>query len=800
MSILRRIRSRRLFVLLLAMYGLVAPFASTARASTVNVVIFSYNTDYIEQQIDLSQYAGQITSWSVEVLAKDTQGGPDKIGIGVQATGPSGSPILSTNMDGSTLSNLSSSWSTTTLTATVSASNDWASLAVRIFGKDAENWGGNYGPSVRSISVKLKLNESPEWTDITSLITNPDFSSVSNNSPTGWSSNRGWAPCQGVQSATLCVGAIDEGPPPTTTTTTTTSTTTTTTTTPPLVQNGLTYKTYASSGGSPQFPTAQSQSITEGTSTSIDYNWGGGQVLDSGRSNGVIIEFVGMIRPPENAEYEMCAYSDDGFRLYLDDVIAIDNWFDRGPRCGPAVLVDFVSPEPKTLRAFYYENGGGAVAQLRYRDSSGQWLTVPASWYTSEPSSPPTTTTTTTTTSTTTTTTPPTTTTTLPPLPDNVLWAIANEGGSISLDAPNGREFNNVIFLSYGTPTGSDGYFTVDNNCHASLTAAEIDLLIIGENSFSIDASNSVFGDPCPGTYKVLKIAATHVEAAPQTTTTSPTTTVIIPPPIIDGGGPSDGNGGGPDDAPIEESPEDPVDDVQPEPEPEEPIDGEPAEPPTSEDEVSEPAPDGENDQTPEETPVGDEGSNGETEPAPEEPSPVEPAPEEQIDETPGEPIEEIADDLSEEEAKAIVDELLSDGVTESEAVSLASSVAAVHALTAEEATEVFAAIDIDQISEEQVAEIVEAVQDAPLEVREAFEEEINVFGGGALDNYVPVGSVISVGERRVVIAATGVMLAGVPMPSRAPAPAPTAPSPSGTTSSSGGSDSSENSSRKRGK
>jgi hypothetical protein len=80
-----------------------------------------------------------------------------------------------------------------------------------------------------------------------------------------------------------------------------------------------------------------------------------------------------------------------------------------------------------------------------------------------------------------------------------------------------------------------------------------------------------------------------------------------------------------------------------------------------------------------------------------------------------------------------------------------------VASLTAEEATDVFDAIELDTLTDEQVIELVAAVQEAPVEVREAFEEEINIFNGGALDTYVPVGSTVPVSTRRALIVITTV-------------------------------------------
>jgi len=64
----------------------------------------------------------------------------------------------------------------------------------------------------------------------------------------------------------------------------------------------------------------------------------------------------------------------------------------------------------------------------------------------------------------------------------------------------------------------------------------------------------------------------------------------------------------------------------------------------------------------------------------------------------------------------------------------------------------VFAELEVADLDEEQVAALVLAVQSAPSEVREAFEDQIDIFKEG-LDDYVPVGSNIPVGTRRTLVA-----------------------------------------------
>jgi hypothetical protein len=64
----------------------------------------------------------------------------------------------------------------------------------------------------------------------------------------------------------------------------------------------------------------------------------------------------------------------------------------------------------------------------------------------------------------------------------------------------------------------------------------------------------------------------------------------------------------------------------------------------------------------------------------------------------------------------------------------------------------VFAELDVTALDDEQEAALIEAVQAAPEEVRQAFEQQVDIFKEG-LDDYVPVGSTIPVGQRRTIVA-----------------------------------------------
>ena len=86
--------------------------------------------------------------------------------------------------------------------------------------------------------------------------------------------------------------------------------------------------------------------------------------------------------------------------------------------------------------------------------------------------------------------------------------------------------------------------------------------------------------------------------------------------------------------------------------------------------------------------------------------------------------------------------------------------------LTETQTEELIAGIADADLTDEQAQQIAEALSDAPTEVKQEFEQTINVFSG-QFDTYVPDGSTISVGARRAVVAVTAVSF-------MLPAPVPT--------------------------
>lgn len=83
----------------------------------------------------------------------------------------------------------------------------------------------------------------------------------------------------------------------------------------------------------------------------------------------------------------------------------------------------------------------------------------------------------------------------------------AREESQATVSCPQGQVISDIRFASYGTPTGSCGSFS-KSSCHAANSISIVKSRCVGKASCSVDASNSVFGDPCVGTIKTVAIDA----------------------------------------------------------------------------------------------------------------------------------------------------------------------------------------------------------------------------------------------------------------------------------------------------
>jgi len=117
-----------------------------------------------------------------------------------------------------------------------------------------------------------------------------------------------------------------------------------------------------------------------------------------------------------------------------------------------------------------------------------------------------------------------------------------------------------------------------------------------------------------------------------------------------------------------------------------------------------------------------------------------------------------------------IVDTILAGEVTSEQAEQLVAAVEVLSAITGDQAQELFQAIEPAQLSESMAAVIADAMNDpaVPDEVKEAFEDTLNIFGNDGFSTYVPLDSNVNVAVRRTIIAGTTILVAlPSPVPTR---------------------------------
>ena len=123
------------------------------------------------------------------------------------------------------------------------------------------------------------------------------------------------------------------------------------------------------------------------------------------------------------------------------------------------------------------------------------------------------------------------------------------------------------------------------------------------------------------------------------------------------------------------------------------------------------------------------------------------------------------ASDASPEQVAKAVDAILETAPSPDQAAQLATNAQVLAVVSTSQAAEIFEALDVSELDNTQIEALIEAVQDAPQEIRETFEETVDIFKTG-LDTYVPVGSNIPVGTRRTLVA-IGAVLTMLPPPTR---------------------------------
>ncbi|UCG57850.1 MAG: carbohydrate binding domain-containing protein [Phycisphaerales bacterium] len=138
---------------------------------------------------------------------------------------------------------------------------------------------------------------------------------------------------------------------------------------------------YHWSGNSP--PTPPSNAFSEHVMTrldpGIDFNWSGSPEPDVVNEDNFAVIWTGELEVAFAEPYTFYTVSDDGVKLWVNGQLLVDNWTDHGStRNRASVDLNLVPGQRYPVVMHFYENGGGAIAQLLWKSPSTPEQVVPA--------------------------------------------------------------------------------------------------------------------------------------------------------------------------------------------------------------------------------------------------------------------------------------------------------------------------------------------------------------------------------------------------------------------------------------
>jgi mono/diheme cytochrome c family protein len=99
----------------------------------------------------------------------------------------------------------------------------------------------------------------------------------------------------------------------------------------------------------------------------VNFSWGSGSPGPGVNADNFSVRWSGALVPSTSGSYRIRTYSDDGVRVWVNGTQVINNWTDHSPTNNTSGNINLVAGQRYTITVEYYERGGGAVMQLRWR-------------------------------------------------------------------------------------------------------------------------------------------------------------------------------------------------------------------------------------------------------------------------------------------------------------------------------------------------------------------------------------------------------------------------------------------------
>jgi hypothetical protein len=117
--------------------------------------------------------------------------------------------------------------------------------------------------------------------------------------------------------------------------------------------------------------------------SSVGFSWGSAAPGVAGiGADGFTVRWTGNVWPPASGDYTFYTNSDDGARLWVNGNLVVNKWVDQGTTEWASTPITLTQGTPANIKMEYYENGGGAAAQLEWSSAAMPKTIIPETYLT----------------------------------------------------------------------------------------------------------------------------------------------------------------------------------------------------------------------------------------------------------------------------------------------------------------------------------------------------------------------------------------------------------------------------------
>lgn len=105
--------------------------------------------------------------------------------------------------------------------------------------------------------------------------------------------------------------------------------------------------------------------VLTGTDAAIDFNWGEGHKVGGLKDTDFSIRWTGRLTTAATGEHRFAVTGDDGYRLWINGQLIIDNWTTHAPETRTA-SINLEAGREADIKLEYFQGGGGAEVSLAW--------------------------------------------------------------------------------------------------------------------------------------------------------------------------------------------------------------------------------------------------------------------------------------------------------------------------------------------------------------------------------------------------------------------------------------------------